>query len=61
MINPVIITLLIACLKNWSETIEEFPKMICGQGSDSHTISFYCRKAKVLKEEEKLYDLKFYK
>ena len=35
--------------------------MICGQGSDSHTISFYRRKAKVLKEEEKLYDLKFYK
>lgn len=35
--------------------------MICGRGSDSHTISFYGRKAKILKEEEKLYDLKFYK
>ena len=61
MIKPVIDYLFIACLKNWTETIEELPQMICGRGSDSHTISFYGRKAKILKEDEKLYGLKFYK
>lgn len=54
MINLSLITLFTACLKNWSETIEEFLKMICGQGSDSHTISFYCGENKNSKEEEKL-------